>query len=164
MTRHPLHTAIAAALFASLALAGCKKPTDDSAMAPPPANEPAPAAPAPMEPAPMPAPAALSVTTVDLGNAVGPDNRVAAPMTSFAKTDTIHASVATDGGSAGELTASLSFGPDRQPVDSQNLSVAAGPQVTDFSFSKPDGWPAGNYMLEISSGGMVLQSREFEVK
>jgi hypothetical protein len=162
MTRNTLQTAIAAALFASLALAGCKKAADTAATTPPPASEPAPTTPAPAEPAP--APAALAVTTVDLGNAVGADNRVAAPMTSFAKTDTIHASVATDGGTAGNLTANLTYGPDKQPVDSQDLSVAAGPQVTDFSFSKPDGWPAGKYTLEISNGGMVVQSREYEVK
>jgi hypothetical protein len=161
MTRNTLQTAIAAALFASLALAGCKKAPDTAATTPPPASEPAPPMPAPAEPAP--APAALAVTTVDLGNAVGADNRVAAPMTSFAKTDTIHASVATDGGTAGNLTAKWSF-QDGQVVDTQDKSVAAGPQVTDFSISKPDGWPAGKYTLEISNGGMVAQTREFEVK
>ena len=161
MTRNTLQTAIAAALFASLALAGCKKAPDTAATTPPPASEPAPPMPAPAEPAP--APAALAVTTVDLGNAVGADNRVAAPMTSFAKTDTIHASVATDGGTAGNLTAKWSF-QDGQVVDTQDKSVAAGPQVTDFSISKPDGWPAGKYTLEISNGGMVVQTREFDVK
>jgi hypothetical protein len=161
MTRNTLQTAIAAALFASLALVGCKKNADQAATTPPPASEPAPTTPAPTEPAP--APAALAVTTVDLGNAVGADNRVAAPMTSFAKTDTIHASVATDGGTAGNLTAKGSF-QDGQVVDTQDKSVAAGPQVTDFSISKPDGWPAGKYTLEISNGGMVAQTREFEVK
>jgi hypothetical protein len=161
MTRNTLQTAIAAALFASLALVGCKKNADQAATTPPPASEPAPTTPAPTEPAP--APAALAVTTVDLGNAVGADNRVAAPMTSFAKTDTIHASVATDGGTAGNLTAKWSF-QDGQVVDTQDKSVAAGPQVTDFSISKPDGWPAGKYTLEISNGGMVVQTREFDVK
>jgi len=112
----------------------------------------------------MNAPAESSrMVFLDLGNAVGSDNRVVAPMTSFAKTDTIHASVATDGSTAGNLTAKWSF-QDGQVVDTQDKSVAAGPQVTDFSITKPDGWPAGKYTLEISSGGMVAQTREFEVK
>ena len=161
MTRTTLNTAIAAALFASLAMVGCKKNADTTVDTTPPTSTPAPTTPAPAEPAP--APAAMAVTTVDLGNTVGADNRVAAPMTSFAKTDTIHASVATDGGTAGNLTAKWSF-QDGQVVDTQDKSVAAGPQVTDFSISKPDGWPAGKYTLEISSGGMVAQTREFEVK
>ena len=161
MTRNTLHAAIAATLFASLAMVGCKKAADTTADTTPPASTPAPTTPAPVEPAP--APAAMAVTTVDLGNAVGADNRVAAPLTSFAKTDTIHASVATDGGTAGNLTAKWTF-QDGQVVDTQDKSVAAGPQVTDFSISKPDGWPAGKYTLEISNGGMVVQTREFDVK
>ncbi|HVR80593.1 MAG TPA: hypothetical protein VHF02_00640 [Luteimonas sp.] len=160
MTRNPIHTAIAVALFATLALAGCKK-KDEAAVTPPPVTEPAAPAPMPTEPAP---PAAFSVTTVDLGSAVGADNRVTAPMTSFAKGDTIHASVATDG-AAGNLTAKWTMsGMGDHVVDTQDKAVAAGPQVTEFSISKPDGWPVGKYKLEISSNGMVVQSREFDVK
>ncbi|MEO6264130.1 MAG: hypothetical protein ABIO58_04075 [Luteimonas sp.] len=160
MTRHSLHTAIAAALFATLALAGCKK-KDETAMTPP-ASGPATPAPMPSEPAPAPA-AMMSVTTVDLGNAVGADNRVSAPMMSFAKSDTIHASVASDGGSGGNLTARWTF-QDGQVIDTQDKSVPAGPQVTDFSISKPGGWPAGKYKLEVMMDGNVVQTREFDVK
>jgi len=161
MTRNSLHTAIAVALIGTLALAGCKK-TDETAAIPPPAAEPAPTpAPMPAEPAPAPAATATSVTMVDLGNAIGADNRVTAPSTTFAKGDTIHASVASDG-AAGNLTAKWTFGD--QVVDTQDKAVAAGPQVTEFSVSKPDGWPLGKYKLEVSSNGTVVQTREFEVK
>ena len=161
MTRNSLHTAIAVALIGTLALVGCKK-NDETAAIPPPAAEPAPApAPMPTEPAPAPAATATTVTMVDLGNAIGADNRVTAPSTTFAKGDTIHASVASDG-AAGNLTAKWTFGD--QVVDTQDQAVAAGPQVTEFSVSKPDGWPRGKYTLEVSSNGTVVQTREFEVK
>jgi hypothetical protein len=114
----------------------------------------------PTEPAPTPV-ATTSVTMVDLGNAIGADNRVTVPSTTFAKGDTIHASVATDG-AAGNLTAKWTFGD--QVVDTQDKAVAAGPQITEFSVSKPDGWPVGKYKLEVSSNGSVVQTREFEVK
>jgi hypothetical protein len=159
MTRNSLHTAIAIALIGSLALVGCKK-KDETAAIPPPAAEPAPA-PAPMPPEPAPTASATTVTMVDLGNAIGADNRVTAPSTTFAKGDTIHASVASDG-AAGNLTAKWTFGD--QVVDTQDKAVAAGPQVTEFSVSKPDGWPLGKYKLEVSSNGTVVQTREFEVK
>jgi hypothetical protein len=159
MTRNSLHTAIAVALIGTLALVGCKK-KDDTAAIPPPAAEPAPA-PAPMPPEPAPTASATTVTMVDLGNAIGADNRVTAPSTTFAKGDTIHASVASDG-AAGNLTAKWTFGD--QVVDTQDKAVAAGPQVTEFSVSKPDGWPLGKYKLEVSSNGTVVQTREFEVK
>lgn len=157
MTRHTLQIAIAAALFASLAMAGCKKQADDSAMAP--ASEPA--ASTPMEPAAAPAP--MTVTTVDLGNSIGADNRVIAPASTFAPGDTIHASVGTDGGTAGNLTAKWTY-EDGQTVDSTDKSVAAGPQVTEFSIAKPDGWPTGKYTLEVQQDGAAVQTREFEVR
>jgi hypothetical protein len=81
------------ALLGTIALVGCKKKEEPAPMAttPPPATTPAPA-PAPM-PAPMPAGA--SVTTVDLGSAVGADMKVSAPKTTFAPKDTIYVSIGT---------------------------------------------------------------------
>ena len=158
MIRNRISLAIATALLATVALAGCKK-KEDAAMTTPPASEPA--TPATM-PAPAPAPTPAMVSSVDLGNAVGADNKVTMASTSFATKDTIHASVATDG-SGGKLNAKWTY-QDGQTVDSQDKDVAAGPQTTDFSISKPDGWPAGKYKVEISLDGSVVQSRDFEVK
>ena len=158
MIRNRISLAIAAALLATVALAGCKK-KDDAAMTTPPASEPA--TPATM-PAPAPAPTPATVVSVDLGSAVGADNKVTMASTSFATKDTIHASVATDG-AGGKLNAKWTY-QDGQTVDSQDKDVASGPQVTDFSISKPDGWPAGKYKVEVSLDGNVVQSRDFEVK
>lgn len=159
MTSKTLNIAIAAALFSTLALAGCKK-NEPATTTPPVATDTTPAA----TPAPAPAPAATAtVTSVDLGNAVGADNRVATPATSFAGKDTIHASVVTDGASASTVSARWTF-QDGQVVHSEDKAVAAGPQVTDFQISKPDGWPAGNYKLEVSVDGAVVQTRDFSVK
>ena len=66
-------------------------------------------------------------------------------------------------GAGGKLNAKWTY-QDGQTVDSQDKDVAAGPQVSDFSISKPDGWPAGKYKVEISLDGNVVQSRDFEVK
>lgn len=154
-----LNTAIAAALVAGLALAGCKKndTAADTTATPPPMSEPTPTT------TPTPAAPELTVTTVDLGSAVGTDNRITTPGTSFAGTDTIHASVATDGSTGGNLTATWTY-QDGQVVDTQDKVIPAGAQVTDFSISKPDGWPAGHYKLEVSNAGMVVQTREFDIK
>ena len=158
MIRNRISLAIAAALIATVALAGCKKKDDMATTTPPATTEPAPA---PVEPAPAPA-ATSSVLSVDLGNAVGADNKVTMASTTFATKDTIHASVATDG-AGGKLNAKWTY-QDGQTVDSQDKDVAGGPQVTDFSISKPDGWPAGKYKVEVSLDGAVVQSRDFEVK
>ena len=158
MIRNRISLAIATALIATVALAGCKKKDEATTTAPMPATV---AAPAPVEPAPAPMPA--SVVSVDLGNAVGADNKVTTASTTFAAKDTIHASVATDGSAGGKLNAKWTY-QDGQTVDSQDKDVAAGPQTTDFSISKPDGWPAGKYKVEVSLDGAVVQSRDFEVK
>ncbi|WP_266170273.1 hypothetical protein [Dyella subtropica] len=39
-----------------------------------------------------------------------------------------------------------------------------GPTTTGFEISKPDGWPAGNYKVEISLSGQPAGSKDFSEK
>lgn len=164
MIRNRMHYAVAAALVASLALAGCKKKEETVAMTPPPmASEPA------MMPPPATMPAASSapvnVVSVDLGNAVGGDNKVTTPMSMFATSDTLYVSVTTDGmASNTPLTAKWTY-QDGQVVgtETKNLSTN-GPVTTEFHASKPGGWPTGRYKVEVMVNGMSSQSRDFEIK
>ena len=114
---------------------------------------------------PPAAPAApLAVTSVNLGKSLGPDKRVTAETTTFAKTDSVYASVATSGGTGGSLAARWTF-QDGQVVDETTQSVgAAGPAVTEFHVSKPSGWPTGSYKVEILLNGAPAQSKEFRVQ
>ncbi len=165
MNTNRLHLAMLAVLIGSAAMVGCKKKEEPAPM-PPVASEPAATA-----PAPMPAVAATaSVTGVDLGNAVGADMRVAAPMGTFAPKDTIYAAVMTATSDpaasvAGKLGAKWTHVDSNQVVheDSKDLTFA-GDGVTDFQISKPDGWPTGKYKVEIMLDGNVVQTREFEVR
>ena len=165
MNTNRLHLAMLAVLIGSAAIVGCKKKEEPAPM-PPVASEPAATA-----PAPMPAAAATaSVTGVDLGNAVGADMRVAAPMGTFAPKDTIYAAVMTATSDpaasvAGKLGAKWTHVDSNQVVheDSKELTFA-GNGVTNFQISKPDGWPTGKYRLEVLLDGTVVQTREFEVK
>ncbi|HMT37880.1 MAG TPA: hypothetical protein PKD02_04180 [Thermomonas sp.] len=165
MNTNRLHLAMLAVLIGSAAMVGCKKKEEPAPM-PPVASEPAATA-----PAPMPAAAATaSVTGVDLGNAVGADMRVAAPMGTFAPKDTIYAAVMTATSDpaasvAGKLGAKWTHVDSNQVVheDSKDLTFA-GDGVTDFQISKPDGWPTGKYKVEIMLDGNVVQTREFEVR
>ncbi len=156
MNRTRLSQALLVAVIGSVALIGCKKKEEPVAATPPPAAEPA-----PLPPAPPATP--FSVASVTLGNAIGADNTVATPLATFAKGDTIHASVATDG-AAGRLTARWSHVDSNQVVNEETRDVPAGPQVTEFRISKPDGWPTGKYKLEVSADGAVVNTADFEVK
>ena len=165
MNTNRLQLAMLAVLIGSAAMVGCKKKEEPAPM-PPVASEPA-----ATTPAPMPAAAATaSVTGVDLGNAVGADMRVAAPMGTFSPKDTIHASVLTATSDpaasvAGKLGAKWTHVDSNQTVHEESKDLTfAGDGVTDFQISKPDGWPTGKYKVEIMLDGNVVQTREFEVR
>ena len=147
---------LAIALVAA-GLASCSKE------APPPKTAPPPAAPAP---APAPAPVAVSAAT--LGSAVGAGKKVTTATESFAKTDTIYVSIDTTGAGKAVLKAKWTFTTkDGKTVpvkeDTQTLD-AAGPATTEFHVSKPDGWPAGNYQVEVLLDDKVVQTKKFAVK
>ena len=164
MKTNRLHMALLAAMIGSAALVGCKK-KEEPAPLPPVAAEPAPTAPAP---APMAATA--SVSAIDLGNAVGADMRVTAPMSSFAPKDTIYAAVSTASSDPaasvpGKLGVKWTHVDSSQTVHEESRDINfTGTGVTDFQISKPDGWPTGKYKVEVSLDGTVVQTREFDVK
>jgi len=131
---------------------------------PPPApraTTPPPAAPV----TPSPAAPAVTVTTLELGNQIGADKRVTQPMTSFAPKDTIYATVVTNGSAPSTtLTAKWTY-QDGQVVNESTKTISpTGPAATEFQISKPDGWPAGTYKVEISLNGRSTGTKEFEVK
>ena len=164
MKTNRLHMALLAAMIGSAALVGCKK-KEEPAPLPPVATEPA-----PTMPAPAPMAATASVSAVDLGNAVGADMRVTAPMSSFAPTDTIYAAVSTATSDPaatvpGKLGVKWTHVDSSQTVHEESRDIAfAGSGVTDFQISKPDGWATGKYKVEVSLDGSVVQTREFDVK
>lgn len=129
---------------------------------------PAPRATAPPPAAPItppPAAPAVTVTTVELGNQIGADKRVTQQITSFAPKDTIYATVVTNGSaSSATLTAKWTY-QDGQVVNESSQTIApTGPAATEFHISKPDGWPAGTYKVEVSLNGRSTGTKEFEVK
>ena len=160
-----LHVAITAALIGTVALVGCKK-NDDPAPLPPVASDTLPAS----TPAPAPATTSAMVSGVDLGNAVGADMRVTAPMTSFATRDTIYAAVATNTNDPaanvpGKLGVKWTHVDSGQTVHEETKDITfSGDGVTNFQISKPDGWPTGKYRVEIMLDGTTVQTREFDVR
>jgi hypothetical protein len=119
---------------------------------------------APPAPAPVPAPSAR-VSSIELGTAVGADRRVTAPTSTFASSDTIYASVLTEGQPAGSTLSARWTYEDGQLV-SENRETLGSPGAanTEFHISKPDGLPAGRYRLEIALNGQPAGARDFEVR
>ena len=165
MKTHRLHVALTAALLGTVALVGCKK-KEEPAPPPPVASDTLPAA----TPTPIATTSTAMVSGVDLGNAVGADMRVTAPMTSFATTDTIYAAVATNTSDPtatvpGKLGVKWTHVDSGQTVHEETKDITfSGDGVTNFQISKPDGWPAGKYRVEILLDGTTVQTREFDVR
>ena len=162
----PAALAVAAAI--SLTLAGCGKKDEppQPQTAPPPVSMPAPPA---AEPAPPVAatPAAVAVATVTLGNAVGADKKVTAATETFAPADTLYASVDTTGSGTATLAAKWTYhmGEQVAVVKEDTMTVTTtGPATHEFHVSKPDGWPAGDYQVEITLNGQPALARKLVVR
>lgn len=114
---------------------------------------------------PAPSTDRVTVSQVEMGRGVDAEKRVTERVEVFAPNDVIYASVITNGVSPGAtLKARWTF-EDGQVVEETEQSIApAGPAATEFHISKPDGWPAGKYKLEVFLDGQPVQTQTFEVK
>ena len=155
-------TRLLAIALVAAGLAACGKKETPPPPKPAPTQAPAPA------PTPAPAPAAVSVSSATLGSAVGADKKVTAASETFGKKDTIYVSIDTAGSGKATLKAKWTFtGKDGKaiPVKEETQTIdATGPATTEFHVSKPDGWPAGNYQVEILQDDKVVQTKKFTVK
>ena len=116
----------------------------------------------------LPAPVAgVTVTSITLGSGIGPQKQVVAASSTFARNDTIYASVDTTGTGSSTLQAKWTYRANGQDVavrdDTQAINPT-GPATSEFHVSKPDGWPAGDYKVEVSSSGNAPATRTFTVK
>lgn len=170
MTATKLHYAIAAALLASLALAGCKKDAEDTAaVTPPAATEPAALPPAqplpPADTAPMGTETALNVSSVTLGTEAGDDKKIAAAMTTFAPTDPIIVSVATDGAASNaEIAAKLVYQDGQTAGEESETVTTTGAETTNITFTNANPWPTGDYTAEVWINGTQAETMAFNVR
>lgn len=149
---------LAAVLAASvLTLASCGKKADAPKTG---------SAPTPTSTAPAPA-AGVQVAGITLGDSLGPQKKVTQPADRFGSKDTIYASVDTTGAGTAELKAKWTYRANGQDVlvreDSQTVSPS-GPATSEFHVSKPDGWPVGDYRVDIAVAGNPAGSKTFTVK
>lgn len=115
------------------------------------------------------APPMARVVAVDLGRHLGANRRVSDTTSTFTPRDTFFVSVAIEHpGPQSTLGAKWTF-QDGQVIDSTSQPVAATSaaepiSVTEFHVSKPGGWPAGSYTVEVFLDGASHARRTFEVR
>ncbi len=143
-----------------LVVAACGKKEEPKAVPSP--------APAPtVEPAPAPAPAGVAVSSLTAGSAIGADKKVTVATESFRPSDTMYVSVDTTGAGTANLAAKWTYrrGDKVAVVHEENMTVnTTGPATHEFHVSKPDGWPTGEYEVEVMLDGQSAGSKKLTVK
>jgi hypothetical protein len=107
----------------------------------------------------------VKVTDVSLGRALGGDKSISDSTDKFRTNDTIYASVTTDGSApSATLRARWTF-EDGQTVDESTRTIApSSRERTEFHISKPNGWPAGKYKIEVFLNDQSAGTKTFEVQ
>ena len=107
----------------------------------------------------------MRVTDVTLGRSVGGDKAITDRTDTFKPNDTIYASVATEGSApSATIRAKWSF-ETGQLVDESTRTIAPNnKERTEFHISKPDGWPAGKYKLEVFLNDQSADTKSFDVR
>jgi hypothetical protein len=109
--------------------------------------------------------AGVRVTDVSLGRAIGGDKAITDATDTFKPTDTIYASVATDGSAvSATVRAKWTFEDGQVVNDSTRTLNLSKPERTEFHISKPDGWPAGKYKVEVFLDNQAAGTKNFAVR
>jgi hypothetical protein len=107
----------------------------------------------------------VRVSQVDIGRSLAADKTISGNTDSFKPSDTIYASIATEGAApTASLKARWTY-QDGQVVNESTQTIApTGDSRTEFHISKPNGWPAGKYRLELFLNGSSAAAKDFEVE
>jgi uncharacterized protein YfaS (alpha-2-macroglobulin family) len=104
------------------------------------------------------------VVAVDLGRNIDAEKKVTERVDEFKPSDTIYASVVTNGAAPNARIGVKWTYEDGQVVDQAEQVIAPdGAATTEFHITKPDGLPAGNYKVEVFVDGSSVQTKDFKV-
>lgn len=93
------------------------------------------------------------------------DGSTIEPSTLFAPDDLILAVVLTQGSGRHTLAAHWYFGADRVPIHEEAHDIApVGDAAHSFGIAKADGFPAGDYEVEILLDGEHVAHRRFRIE
>ena len=100
-----------------------------------------------------------------MGRSLNADKTINGNTDSFKPTDTIYASIATEGTAATATLKARWTYQDGQVVNESTQTIApTGDARTEFHISKPDGWPTGKYKLEVFLNGSSAATKDLEVE
>ena len=105
----------------------------------------------------------IRMTTLQLGKSLNPDHTVATHTTRFKPTDTIYASVLTDGSGSASIGVRWQYAGRVVSEPKKDVSYK-GAAATEFHLENSSGFPPGDYAVEIFIDGKSVASRDFKVE
>ena len=106
----------------------------------------------------------LRVVAIEVGRAIGPDNRVIEPLHEFLTNDTIYASIVMRGSAdAATLVARWKQASGKLVDETVRTVSPVGETIAEFHLVQPSGWAKGEYTVEIVLDGATVGREEFEV-
>jgi hypothetical protein len=104
----------------------------------------------------------LQVETIQLGRSLNPDNSVAAHTTTFERTDTVYVSVLTSAAGSGTIGVKWTY--LGRVIDEPQRQVSyREPAATEFHLVNSNGFPPGQYTVEVLVDGKPAGTRNFNV-
>jgi hypothetical protein len=105
----------------------------------------------------------LDVVAIQTGKSLNTDHSVGRHATSFRPADTMYVAVLSNGRGAGTITVKWSFA--GRVVHEVTKKVSYNDQAaTDFRFQAADGFPVGDYTIEVIVDGKSLETRRVKVE
>jgi hypothetical protein len=143
MLRSRTRAVIGGALVVLAVLAGCSRPEQPAGTAP----------------------AGVRVTEIEVGRSLNADKTISDRTNAFRPADIFYVSVKTEGTApSATLQARWTYA-GGQPVGEASAPIApSGVAITELHASKPDGWPTGEYAVEVLLDGVTVGKREFRVE
>jgi hypothetical protein len=105
----------------------------------------------------------LTVSTIQLGRSLNPDNSVAEHTTTFRRNDTVYVAVLTAAPGRGVVGVKWTYG--GQVIDQPEKEVSyRDAAATSFNLVNSGGFPPGNYSVEVFVDGQSAGIRNFNVQ
>lgn len=105
----------------------------------------------------------LTFEAIQLGRSLNSDRTVSHPTTRFKPSDTFYVAVLTGGSGSGTVKARWLFA-GRVISEPEKKVRYQGSASTEFHLQKADGFPPGDYTVELFLDGVAVGSRSFRVE
>jgi len=105
----------------------------------------------------------LNVVGIQTGKSLNSDHSVGIHAASFHPSDTMYVSVLSVGRGAGTITVTWTFGGRAIQTLKRKVSYN-GQAATDFRFEAADGFPIGDYTIEVNVDGKTIETRRVKVE